>query len=760
MPVLAFIIRRPLVTLALLGLITAAAGVLASRVQFQSAIEVWFLENDPALVTYDEFTTRFAADEMVVLALQADIFSEENFLTIERIVAQAARAPHVHRVRSLLDFDLDPVVDFEFEALEDAGPDWERRRKNAAQNQLITPGFVSRDGATTAIVVEIARSGNTVDGKRALVTALDALIEKETAASGISMVITGTPVLDHRALVYNEQDLTMIYPLIVPLILAFCWLLFGALRLALIPLLVVAAAGTWALGFMGLLGLQTTLLSSAMVPLFLAIGTADAIHMLAEHERQRHAGCSAAEAASSAAVRLWKPCLFTSLTTAAGLSALLASSLRPVREFGLVAAFGVLAAFVLTMTLVPALLRLSGERGVAEQRRLLLRIGSLLRQSVAFFARPPGPVTRLAIPVGLLVGMLGIAFATRLEIGVDPMSWFRAADPFRLATERVDAALGGATAIEFLVGAPDAGFRDRDVLHALDDFERWMEKATLATVCISGVDLLKEATRVASAGEYRVARLPAMPVMIRSILDALAARGELDRWISPDFSTGRISCRLPLGRAADLGSQLDLISDEIEQRFAGSMINVRPTGYGALIVQMEQHLVESQVRTISIAFLVVLLMLAVLIRSAWLAGVAMLPNLLPVIVGIGLMPLMGISLNPGTVMVAAVALGIVVDDTAHLLVAMRRQMDAGAAAGEALIAAIEEVGAPVIITTMVMAGSMGMLTLGSFAPSIHFGVIAMTIVIVALFADLLLLPKLLALALPKSRPGGAENDTL
>ena len=760
MPVLAFIIRRPLATLALLGLVTAVAGVLATRVSFQSAIEVWFLEDDPALATYDEFTEHFAADEMIVLALEVDAFNGKTFSTIERIVEQAARAPHVHRVRSLLDFDLDPVVDFEFEDLEEGAPDWQLRRRNAAQNQLITPSFVSRDGTTTAIVIEVARSGNTVDGKRALVTALDALIETESAASGISMYITGTPVLDHRALVYNEQDLTRIYPLIVPFILAFCWMLFGALQLALIPLLIVAAAGTWALGFMGLLGMQTTLLSSAMVPLFLAIGTADAIHMLAEHDRQLQAGCTGAEAARAVAMRLWKPCLFTSLTTAAGLSALLASSLRPVREFGLVAAFGVLAAFVLTMTLVPALLRLSGDRRLAHRHRLRGRVGFLLRQSVAFFARPPDPVIRGTIPVALLVGMLGIAWATQLEIGVNPMSWFRQADPFRLATEQVDAALGGATAIEFLINAPDAGFRDPDVLHALDNFERWMEQATLATVCISGMDLLKEATRVASTGEYRVARLPAMPVMIHSILDALAARGELERWIAPDFNIGRISCRLPLSRAADLGSELGLIDEEIDRRFAGAAIDVRATGYGALIVQMEQHLVESQVRTISIAFVVVLLILAVLIRSARIAAITMLPNLLPVIVGIGLMPLMGISLNPGTVMVAAVALGIVVDDTAHLLVAMRRQMDAGVAVGDALISAIEEVGAPVIITTIVLAGSMGMLTLGGFAPSIHFGVIAMTIVIVALFADLLLLPKLLALAHTKGWTGEVENEKL
>jgi hypothetical protein len=494
-----------------------------------------------------------------------------------------------------------------------------------------------------------------------------------------------------------------------------------------------------------------------MVPLFLAIGAADAIHVLAENDRQLDAGNTGIDAARACVERLWKPCLFTSLTTAAGLSALLASSLRPVREFGLIAAFGVLSAFVITMTLVPALLRLNGGRQLTRRNRITLHIGLYLRQAVSFFAHPPVRVAQAAIPVGVIVGLLGVASATRLDIGVNPMSWFRQDDSFRVATEHVDAALGGATALEFLVRAPDAGFRDPDMLRLLDDFERWMERATPATVCISGVELIKEATRVASDGEFRVARLPTMTMMTHMIQDALAAQGELERWISPDFSAGRISCRLPLGSSADLGSQLDLIRAEIGRHFARAPITVQATGYGALIVQMEHHLVESQVLTISIAFVVVLLMLSVLIRSARIAGIAMLPNLLPVIAGVGLMPIMGISLNPGTVMVAAVALGIVVDDTAHLLVAMRRQLDSGADVGKALIQATEVVGRPVIITTIVMVGSMGMLTLGSFAPSIHFGVIAMTIVIVALFADLLLLPKLLAATYTNSRPDGVRN---
>ncbi len=757
MPVLASIIRHPWITLSLLALITAGAAALATRVSFQSAIEVWFLEDDPALTTYDEFTRRFAADEMVVLALDAEVFTEATFASIQRMARQAKQAPHVHRVRSLLDFDLDPVADFDSEDFEDAAPDWQARRESAARSGLITPTLVSEDGMTAAIVVEVARSGNTTDGKRALVNALEELIEVEAARSGIAMSMTGTPVLDHRALVYNQRDLTTVYPLIVPFVLAVCWLVFGSLWLALIPLLVVVAAATWALGLMGLLGLKTTLLSSAMVPLFLAIGVADTIHVLAEDERQRRAGHSGRAAASAALMRLWKPCLFTSVTTAAGLATLLISSLRPVREFGLVAAFGVMAAFVLTMSLVPTLMRLGEERRARHQGTLPLHIATLIQRLVACFARPPARVERLVIPVALFVGLLGIASAARIEVGVDPMSWFRADDPFRQATEHVDATLGGATALEFLVRAPDAGFREPEVLQALDEFERWMERETLATVCISAVELLKETTRMFSEGEYRVSRLPGLPAMTGMMLDGLAAQGELERWIAPDFSVGRISCRMPLSKAADLGSQLVLLRQEIDGRFANSGLSVEATGYGALIVQMEHHLLASQLWTISIAIVVVTLLLSVLIGSARIAGIAILPNLLPVIVGVGLMPLLGIGLNPGTVMVAAVALGIIVDDSAHLLVAMRRQINAGAGAREATVAAIKEVGGPVISTSLVMVGSMAMLTFGSFAPGIHFGVVTMIIVVSALLADLLLLPRLLVFLKPTSRRSGTAK---
>jgi len=735
--------RFPRTTLTLIAIVTAMAAVLAGSVSFQNAIDVWFVEDDPTLANYEEFGAHFAADETIVLAFDTDVFSEPGYATIRRLVGDVREAPHVLRTLSVLDFDLDPVRDLDSWET-DLPIDWAARRQTAAQNKLVTPTFVSIDGHTAGLLIVAKRSASSVTGKGELVRALDQIVARESARPKLEIYLTGTPVLDYRSLVYNNYDTWSVYPFIVPLVFTICWLIFGSAWLAVIPVMVVAAAASWAFAVMALLGWNANLLTSALLPFLLAIGVADSIHVLVDYHRRRRQNLP--DPAGSAARHLWKPCLFTSLTTAAGLLALLVSSLQPVREFGVIAAVGVLAAFALSMTMVPALLSLVNSHIQFTETSISCRINARFERLVAHLANPPRSIARMAVPVGLVVGLLGVWSASGLKIGVDPTSWFKQDDPFRQATEYVDQRLGGAGGVEFLVHSPSKGLRELRSLQRIDDFERWLEEFTLVTNCLSGVDLVKEATRLASEAGYRTARLPKTKMLLESILDTLFARGELKQWFANDFEFARISCRTPLSRASDLGHQLDLTKKEIAARFSDASLSIEPTGYGVLMVQMERHLVETQVQSVAIAFIVVFLILAAMIRSAGIAFVAMLPNLLPVAVGLGLMPLLGISLNPGSVMVAAVSLGIVVDDTTHLLVAMQRKLANTADLAQALRSAIAEIGAQLTLTSLVLVGSMMILTFGSFAPGVHFGAITMSVIVVALLADLVILPRMLCTA--------------
>jgi hypothetical protein len=154
-------------------------------------------------------------------------------------------------------------------------------------------------------------------------------------------------------------------------------------------------------------------------------------------------------------------------------------------------------------------------------------------------------------------------------------------------------------------------------------------------------------------------------------------------------------------------------------------------------------------RSFLAAFFVVTALLVLLMRSLRLGLFSMIPNLLPIVFGIAFMGLAGIPLDPGTVMIGAIALGIVVDDTVHFMVRLRRHLAAGDDVTVAIRGGIAEVGRPIIITSMVLVTAFLMLMLASFTPNIHFGLVAAVVILVALLADLVLLPAALVVLRPR-----------
>jgi len=164
---------------------------------------------------------------------------------------------------------------------------------------------------------------------------------------------------------------------------------------------------------------------------------------------------------------------------------------------------------------------------------------------------------------------------------------------------------------------------------------------------------------------------------------------------------------------------------------------------------MELYLLDSQIKSFIIAFAVITLMLGLLLRSLPLALFSMIPNLLPIFWGVGYMGLAGIPLDPGTVMIGAIALGLVVDDTVHFLVRFRRLLLEGNSQEEAIEKTVEKTGRPIVITSVVLSSSFSIMAFGSFTPNINFGVISALVILLALTADLVILPAALRIIRPQ-----------
>jgi len=710
---------------------TALAGYAALNVEREQSIEVWFLPDDPDLLAYNRFTENFRSDEIFVIGVFADdLFELATWESIEQLAERVGELPFVYRVMTPGSIgNLDPYSDGDFAP---------GLREQALSNSILQGTFIAHDASAAAIVVQLTREGNNFANKRHLVDALNDLLKNDPLAQSLNVRVAGTPISDDASMRHNEHDMTRVVPMMIVMIIFVAWLIFRRPLFALLPLAVVLLASVWMFGFMGFLGYKFTLVSSALLPLVLAVGVADSIHLLAQYRRQAQQGKTVHDAVVDATSRVFVACFFTSATTAAGLLALLVSHLQPIREFAVVASFGVITAFILSILIVPAALLLSkapARGGHTDSGRWLTEwLSKVGAMSVA--------VSRTVLFVAAIILVLSAVSATRMEVGVNPMAWFKADEPVRVNTELIDETFGGSLSVEFLVTGPDGALRDRAVLQEIEDFQGWLERETIVARVLSIVDVLKEIGRTGQIEEDALPRLPNERALER-LFAGMDKNREVRHWVNATYDEARLSGRIPLTQASSAVDQIPIIEGEIERRFADTDLEVRITGYANLMVKMQLYTLDSQIKSLALAFATVTVLIGLLLRSATLAAIAMIPNLVPITVGLGCMTLLGIGLNPGSVMVGAIMLGIVVDDTVHFLVALRRRLDTDTELDVAVRDTVKEVGTPVVVTSLILALGFASLYFGDFGPSRDVGQITAVVITVALLADLVLLPAVL-----------------
>ncbi len=746
------LLRHRRVVAAVIGLITAFAIVSTLKLTFESSIDIWFLDDDPDVVTYNDFLDYFEADELTVVAMMCDdVFAPEALAALDRITRAAEQAPHVHRARSLTNIEIARIIDdgIAIGPLVDELPQTteaaEAIRKLALDNAMLSGGMVAADSKATAVLVELAREGTTFEGKIALVGALEKIIEREQR-DGRRFLLTGTAPFDAVIFHLSSRDFELFGAMTLVVVVVAAFAVFRRISAALIPLSVVIMTSAWLFGLMGALGKPINIMSSGLSAVVLAVSVADSVHVLAAYYQELMAGRSREEAVEESLVKLLIPCFFTTITTAAGMLSLLVSDLQPIREFGVLAALGVVFAFLITITFVPAILALVRPPAPDFIER---QQSAPIARALNWLGTPDRSRSkRILVGSSVIIVALLVGF-DKLSVGANSMNYFHEDEPVRVNTIAVDEALGGSASMDFLVKAPDEGLKEPEILARLDELSRWTESRPAVSQSLSVVDAMKEIHRVLLGEEPGVLRLPESRPLAAQLYLLLESDQDFGTVVQDNYEAGRITSRVRLSGAESLLADIENVEARIARDFGGPELEVHMTGFVKLMANMEIYLLDSQIKSFMVAFLVVATLLALLLRSVRLGLFSMIPNLLPIILGVAFMGLVGIPLDPGTVVIGAIALGIVVDDTVHFMVRLRRQHAVGEDIETAIQASVTEVGRPIIITSVLLAVAFLMLILASFTPNVNFGLVAAVVILVALAADLVLLPAALVMFRPK-----------
>jgi len=708
------LLARRKTVLAVLFAGTVAAALSAARLEFSTSPETLLDTDDPSLHALRAHERDFVSFErrLVLVVRAEDAFAPEVLARVGEATARIAALPETTRVRSLTrsGFPL-PAAPGDL-------------REAALSNRLLTPFLVSRDGRTTAILADLDPTADDPDRREESIRSVVAAAR----AAGLDPEVSGIPAVRQAYADYILESILRLPPILVA-VLGVLLVLTVRSVLPVVGLLAsIGLAALWTIGILGVAGARITALTSILPALLMVVGIAAGVHVIARYQEERARGARSPEAARTALAKMAFPCALTALTTAVGFSSLLVAGIRDVREFGLFSAVGALLMFVIGVPLMGILLSF-----LPDSRSRPPAGGYLL-------FRPLGAVARLldgrpwvGFAAGAALAGLAAAGIARLEQDTFLLEDIDEDAPLHRATASVDRAMGGVIGFDVVIESEESLLRPETV--------EWMQRVEERIRRISGVrGVLGPGTLLAEASSA-AGDLKAPELLI--LLARTTGGGDMVRaFLSGDRRRARV-----MVRTGDVGSRVGVgitrgVRDAVR---AGSpeSVRVRLGGLSLMADTVLSRLVREMAKSTALAFVVIFALMTLLFRSLRIGLVSMVPNFLPLVAAAGFMGFAGITIRSSMALIFAVALGIAVDDTIHVLTRYRREIRAGRSRREATAASLRSTGRPVVISSAILiAGFLTYLTAG-FKATQQFGVIAAVTIAAALVGDLLLLPAML-----------------
>ena len=743
--------RRAL-SLVLILLVSGLSVWQALDLRFDTSIEVWFLEKDPDLRSYRAYIEAFESDQIVVVAYEdPELWTPEGLSFLHELTTRAEAVGHVQYVRSItnaVEVLAEPgnLTTRPYYDAEDP-PEPASLRARIMASELVRGSLVSEDGLTAAVILNVEALTEKSAAKMVIADDLRALTKEFGERRDLRFAIAGATMMDDAFFRHTRRDLLTVMPAMALMIILAMLMLFRTWRALLLPLSVVGLACLWVLGVMGAFGLRFTITHSIIFPLLMGVGIASSIHVLSRTITLRRRGESPHEAARNSLRYLLAPCFFTAMTTVAGLCSLLFTSLKPIREFGALASGGVFAAFLLTYGLGPVLLPLMSNP--SDDNASLARMWKRWDQWLLRLAEISQEKAGRVLVISAIVLVLALLGLKDLRIGNNPLEYYKSDDPVRLDLAFVDEKLSGTGSVEVLIdtGVVD-GVKDPAMLRKMEEVGAFLEQMPGVGETLSFAELIKELRRALRGGADAERKLPATRAEVSQLLLMIDDPEEIERLVDFDYRRARIHGTIKLSEAETLVQNVESLEAKIKTVFEPPA-SASATGSSKLIANMNAYLLRSTLRSMGAAFIIVLFFMTLALRSPRLGLFSMIPNLLPIGVVLGIMGWTGIRLDPGTTMIAAVALGLVVDDTLHFLHQFRDKVHEGASIHDATRDTLLVTGRAIAMTSVILCGAFWLLLFASFNPNIYFGLLCGMAIALALVANLVVLTAALAYFQPR-----------
>lgn len=739
----------PWVAMGIMLAILAVSIPFLLRLHFNNAPDIYSPADSPTIQLRTSLFKEFPNDETIVVLFEGDDLYTPGFLSaLDRLAKRMQRHPSVDRVLTLttvehLDstdegFSVSPLIDAR--KLQSRTPaQWKAR----VLGDRFAPGLLaSRDGRAVALVVRPKFLKESL-ARRDVLIALDDAIQAEGLESHRTAT-AGTVAQTVEELRSLWRDSAIFIPLTFVIGMALLWWVVGRIRPVLVGGLAMAVTVAASVGGLVAVGQPYTPVTAMIPTLMAAYTTATLLHLYAGIQRGRIALLPRPLRIARALRETFVPGLFNVLTTGAGMLSLLWVNIPPVQAFGLSGSIGTLMVFLVVFILVPPIL-LKWDTPRWPRRRSGLAHARHIAAAVSVFSLRHA---KWVLGGTALFVVATIPLAMQVKVESNLIEFFSPEHSISRGTARIESQLAGVTGLEIvLTGTGRDALKDPARLAQIRDLQKWLEKQPEIDRSLSLADMIEEMNRALNDAPAGDDALPASRKLVEQLL-LIYDGTDLYELVNREFQRGRIAMSLNVHGVNEISAVIDRIKAHVAAHPIDG-VQIRMSGYGQLFADQTDRIVNGQLKSFTSAFVQILLLMMLLFRSLRGSLICLIPNLAPLFFIFVVMGATGIALDVATVLIAGVILGITVDDTIHLYHGYLHRLRHGVSPVFAIIRSVESSGRAVIAISVVLIAQFSLLGLSDFRPTAHFG----SLCAIGLFAgqvfELLLMPALLGLRLPK-----------
>jgi len=768
----------------------AGGAWLTTKLEQDASYEAYFNEGDDAYETYQQYLEDFGSDEVGYIGYEVPdlphgVWNVEAMAALIQLTETLEdEIPFVYEVTSLAnaEFTLGTDEGLEITKIRDEWPlsqeELLERREAYLKKPLLVGGIVNEDASFAAILIEMDRTSTDPDDEIVWDRSKPADLENKYPQISDTVIMEILERPEYAAFrffpsgdvalnaffnrIAEAEWLTLLFYSLV-LISALQLLAFRGVVPVLAPILVLILTATMTMAFMVVVGYKVGISFSATPTLITVIGVAYCVHVLSEFRVQiaKTGDRRAALVETMALVGL--PSLLTAVTTAVGFASMAFVPIRSMAEGAVYQAFGVLAAYFFSVTVLLSALSF-GARHVKPA-------GTAAGAARDATAAPDGFATRAldrvatinlehrnALLIGFAVFTLGcIAFSTRLEVDSNWLADFWEGSPVRVNVVKVDDEMGGMSNIIYLFdGGGEESIKEPAVLREIERVQDLaLEDDWLVRKTYSIVDIVKDLNQSFHADDPAYHRIPDTREEVAQYLLLYESSGgeEASELVSPDYRVASLELRVRVGRIVHMSQLIDRIDAALAERPL-ERTQTTLTGIGALWLKLTNYIVSSQVQGLGLALVAIAVVMVALFRSVPVGLIAMVPNVVPVLLALGAMGAFDITLDYNKATIASIAIGVAVDDTIHLMSRYRLEFGIHRNYAVALRLAVQDVGRALVHTSMALVLGFLVLVLSDLRSQAFYGILLAAALATALIADLFLLPPLVLWL----KPFGPEQE--